>query len=78
MLDAFRCFLLAQRGLLGDSDPEARTQLVAFARMMSDSPALRAREQQIFAGYTASLAQLAAAELRATRAISSRGSRPTR
>jgi len=59
---AFRRFLLAQRGLLGQSDPEARERLAAVARTIDESPALRAREQQIFARYTASLAQLLAAE----------------
>ncbi|MEY2440824.1 MAG: hypothetical protein QOJ46_250 [bacterium] len=58
VLAAFRRFLLAQRGLMGEVDPEARKQLVAITRMIAESPALRAREQQIFAGYTAKLAQL--------------------
>jgi AcrR family transcriptional regulator len=61
-LAAFRRFLLAQRGLLGQYDPEARERLAAFTRMIAGSPALRAREQQIFAGYTASLAELIAGE----------------
>src|ERR671934_571005 len=33
-LAAFRRFLLAQRGLLGRADPEAREQLAAVARMI--------------------------------------------
>jgi len=57
-LAAFRRFLLAQRGLLGESDPAAREQLVALTRMITESPALLAREQQILAGYTGSLAAL--------------------
>src|SRR5215204_184454 len=61
-LAAFRRFLLAQRGLLGQHDPEARERLAALTRMISESPALLAREQQIFAGYTASLAALIAGE----------------
>src|SRR5918911_1222442 len=61
-LAAFRRFVLAQRGLLGRFDESAREQLVAFTRMISESPALLAREQQILAGYTASLARLLAAE----------------
>jgi AcrR family transcriptional regulator len=61
-LAAFGRFLLAQRGLLGRTDPAAREQLVAVARMIAESPALLAREQQIFAGYTASLAALIAEE----------------
>lgn len=62
VIDAFRRFLLAQRGLLGQADPEAREHLVALTRMILDSPALQAREQQILSGYTASLAALIAAE----------------
>jgi AcrR family transcriptional regulator len=61
-LAAFGRFLVAQRGLLGKQDPEAREQLAALTRMITESPALLAREQQIFAGYTASLAALLAQE----------------
>jgi AcrR family transcriptional regulator len=63
VLAAFERFLLAQRGLLGQSDPEAREELRALTRMIVASPALEARERQIFAGYTESLAELLAAEL---------------
>jgi AcrR family transcriptional regulator len=59
-LAAFRRFLLAQRGLLGDADPDATEQLVAFTRMIDASPALQAREAQILNGYTRSLAALLA------------------
>jgi AcrR family transcriptional regulator len=62
VLAAFRRFVLAQRGLLGKSDAEARERLAALARTITESPALLAREQQIFAGYTASLAALIAEE----------------
>jgi AcrR family transcriptional regulator len=61
-LAAFGRFLLAQRGLLGKQDPQAREQLAALTRMIAESPALQAREQQIFAGYTASLAAALAEE----------------
>jgi AcrR family transcriptional regulator len=61
-LSAFRRFLLAQRGLVGRVDAAAREQLTAITRMITESPALLAREQQILAGYTASLARLLAAE----------------
>ena len=61
-LDAFGRFILAQRGLLAKPDPQAREQLVAVTRMITESPALLAREQQIFEGYTASLAALLADE----------------
>src|SRR6266508_181984 len=52
-LAAFGRFLLAQRALLGKQDPQVREQLAALTRMIADSPALQAREPQIFAGYTA-------------------------
>jgi AcrR family transcriptional regulator len=61
-LDAFGRFVLAQRGLLGRADPEARELLAALTRTIVESPALLAREQQIFSGYTASLAALIASE----------------
>jgi AcrR family transcriptional regulator len=61
-LAAFRRFLLAQRGLLGKQEPEAREELAALTRMITESPALLAREEQIFVGYTASLAALLAEE----------------
>jgi AcrR family transcriptional regulator len=65
VLAAFGRFLLAQRGLLGRTDPEAREHLTALTRMITESPALLARERQIFAGYTDSMARLIAAEQRA-------------
>jgi AcrR family transcriptional regulator len=61
-LAAFRRFILAQRGLLGESDPAARELLAAVSRTIAESPALLAREQQIFSRYTASLAALLASE----------------
>ena len=61
-LAAFRRFLLSQRGLLGRVDEAARRQLGEITRVIAESPALRAREHQILDGYTASLAQLLAAE----------------
>src|SRR3954463_10704149 len=39
-LTAFGRFLLAQRGLLGKHEPEARDQLVRISRMIEASPAL--------------------------------------
>ena len=61
-IEAFQGFLFAQPGLLGKHDPEAREELTSFTRMIVDSPALRAREGQIFAGYTEALAALLADE----------------
>jgi AcrR family transcriptional regulator len=61
-LAAFGRFLLAERGLLAKRDPEAREQLATLTRMIAESPALQVREEQIFAGYTASLAAVLAEE----------------
>jgi AcrR family transcriptional regulator len=61
-LAAFGRFLLTQRGLLGQHDPDARETLTALTRTIVESPALQAREAQILAGYTASLAALLAEE----------------
>jgi len=61
-IEAFQTFLLAQEGLLGKHDPEARAELTSFTRMIIESPALLGRERQIFAGYTAALARLLAEE----------------
>ena len=61
-LAAFGRFILAERGLLAKRDPQAREELAALTRMIAGSPALLAREQQIFASYTASLAALLAQE----------------
>jgi len=58
VLAAFRRFLLSQRGLMGDVEPAAHEQLVEMTRMILASPALLAREEQIFVGYTASLAEV--------------------
>jgi AcrR family transcriptional regulator len=62
VLAAFRGFVLRSRGLLAAKDPDAVERLAAITRMITESPALLAREQQIFAGYTASLASLIAEE----------------
>src|SRR5215203_4201039 len=47
-IEAFQTFLLAQEGLLGKHDPEARSELTSFTRMIIESPALLGRERQIF------------------------------
>jgi AcrR family transcriptional regulator len=62
VLEAFGRFVRAPRGLLASGDAEARERLAALSRMIASSPALLAREQQIFAGYTDSLAALVAEE----------------
>jgi AcrR family transcriptional regulator len=62
VLDAFGRFVREPRGMLGQYDPETRERLAALTRMIVASPSLLAREAQIFAGYTASLAALIADE----------------
>ena len=64
-LAAFRRFALKPRGLLSSPDPEAAKRLAAITRVITKSPALLAREQRIFAGYTESLAALLAEETHA-------------
>jgi AcrR family transcriptional regulator len=59
---AFGDFILEPRGLLVAKDEAAAQELTAVTRMIAASPALRAREQQIFARYTDALAQLIAEE----------------
>ena len=56
-LTAFARFVRAPRGMLGDYDAEAREALAALTRMIVSSPALLAREQQIFARFTDALAE---------------------
>ena len=62
VLAAFARFVRQPRGMLGQQDPETRERLAALTRVIVQSPSLLAREQQIFAGYTRSLAGLIAAE----------------
>ena len=57
---AFGRWLLAQRGMLAETP--VSDELKAMSRMIAESPALRAREQQVFARYTQSLAELIAHE----------------
>ena len=62
VLDAFSRFVLQRRGLLAEPDPEAAERLAALTRMITESPALLAREREIFERYTDSLAELLARE----------------
>jgi AcrR family transcriptional regulator len=62
VLDAFGRFVRQPRGMLGQYDEASRERLAALTRMIVSSPSLLAREQQIFEGYTASLAALIAVE----------------
>jgi AcrR family transcriptional regulator len=63
VLAAFGRFVLLPRGMLGTYDAEERERLAALTRMIASSPALLAREQRIFAGYTDSLAAVLAEEV---------------
>jgi AcrR family transcriptional regulator len=62
IVDAFGRFVLEPRGLLTAKDPEVVERFAATTRVIEESPALLAREQRIFAGYTDALAALIAQE----------------
>ncbi len=66
IIEAFFGFLLEQRGVLAsssrDGDAEATRMLRTITRVITESPALLARERQVFARYTDSLAALIAEE----------------
>jgi AcrR family transcriptional regulator len=55
-------FITTPRGFLSSDAPDAGEQLAALNRLIADSPALLAREERIYAGYTNSLAKLIAEE----------------
>jgi AcrR family transcriptional regulator len=57
---AFARFVLQPRGLLAAQDDDAVRYLTGISRMIAASPALLAREREILARYTASLAALLA------------------
>jgi AcrR family transcriptional regulator len=62
VIAAFGEFILEPRGFLAAEDDAAARELIAVTRMIAASPALLAREQQIFARYTDTLARLIAEE----------------
>ncbi len=64
VLEAFRAFLLGQGGVLaiGDDD-EATRQMRTVTRVITESPALLARERQVTSRYEEALAGLIAAEV---------------
>ena len=68
VIDAFGRFVLEPRGLFAAPDERAAGDLLAVSRMIAASPALLAREEQIFARYTRALARLIAEEARAPEA----------
>jgi AcrR family transcriptional regulator len=65
VIDAFGRFVLAPRGFLAAPDEASARELRDVSRMIAASPALLAREEQIFARYTRALTDLIADEVRA-------------
>jgi AcrR family transcriptional regulator len=65
ILAAFERFVTEPRGLLAADDLDAGERPLAVIRLITDSSALLAREQQIYAGYAAALAALIAEETQA-------------
>jgi AcrR family transcriptional regulator len=57
---AFGRFVLQPRGVLAGQDQDSANYLAGVARMIAASPTLQARQREIFARYTASLAALLA------------------
>jgi AcrR family transcriptional regulator len=64
---AFRAFVLAMNGSLTSAGPDAVRRLRIIAEIIESSPALLAREQQIYGRYTDLLATLTAEETAADR-----------
>ncbi|MBO0712388.1 MAG: TetR family transcriptional regulator [Acetobacteraceae bacterium] len=62
VIQAFGRFVTAPRGLLAARDPQQVEHLAAITRVIAESPALLARERQIYAKYTDALAELLASE----------------
>jgi AcrR family transcriptional regulator len=62
ILDAFGRFATTPRGFLAAQDNTSAQAILEATRMIASSPALIAREHQIFARYTDSLAALVAEE----------------
>jgi AcrR family transcriptional regulator len=65
VLAAFGRFVLEPRGMLATPDDDEAAELRAVTRMIAASPALLAREHEIFARNTESLARLLAQETNA-------------
>jgi AcrR family transcriptional regulator len=66
VLAAFGRFVTAPRGLLAARDAGQVEHLARITRVITESPALLAREQQIYAKYTDALARLLAADTSAS------------
>jgi AcrR family transcriptional regulator len=67
VIAAFGAFILEPRGLFAAEDDTAARHAIAVTRMIAASPALLAREQQILARYTDTLARLITEETGARR-----------
>jgi len=65
VLAAFGRFVTMPRGLLAARNPEQVEYLAAITRVITQSPALLGREQQIYSKYIDALAELLATETRA-------------
>jgi AcrR family transcriptional regulator len=62
IIRAFGRFVTTPRGLLAARDPEQVEHLAAITRVITESPALLAREHHIYAKYTDALAKLLTTE----------------
>jgi AcrR family transcriptional regulator len=62
IVQAFGRFVLQPRGLLASDDPAANEGMRTVARVFTASPALLARERDIYESYTGTLAALVAEE----------------
>jgi AcrR family transcriptional regulator len=62
IIRAFGRFVTTPRGMLAARDPEQVEHLAAITRVITESPALLAREHHIYAKYTDALAKLLATE----------------
>jgi hypothetical protein len=58
---AFGCFVLSPRGFLASDEPDATEGMRTAARVLTSSPALRARQREILDRYTSALAAFVAA-----------------
>src|SRR5438874_1227801 len=63
VIRAFGRFLTTPRGLLAARDHEQVEHLAAITRVITESPALLAREQEVYADYTDALAKLLTTEI---------------
>ena len=65
IVDALGRFLLEPRGLLASENQGDADFLIALTRMIAESPALLAREREVYERYTQSLAEQIAREMNA-------------